>query len=104
MNRCSNYAEHYRLDAEQFDYFTNQDPADAAYEILFRKFIVRLAGRHRTAVDIGSGSSWTSAIPREQIFFVDLSKKNLAALKSESADAHRVDCRRGLIQEQYVRA
>lgn len=95
MIRCSNYADHYRLDAEQFDYFTNQDPTDAAYEILFRKFIIKLAGTPRIIVDIGSGSGWTSAMPHEQIFFVDLSKKNLAALKSESsggvmADAHHL--------------
>lgn len=91
MIRCSNYTEHYRLDAEQFDYFTNQDPTDAAYETLFRKFIIKLAGKHRTVVDIGSGSGWTTAISHEQIFFVDLSRKNLAALKSESAGAVMAD-------------
>ena len=95
MNRCSDYVGHYTIDAEQFDYFANQDPTDAAYEQLFHRFILKLAGRHSTVVDIGSGGGWTSAIPHDMIAFVDLSKKNLSALKSMSsgpvlADAHRL--------------
>ncbi len=93
MNRCSDYVSHYRLDAELFDYFTNEDPTDVAYEYLFRKFVLKLAGKPETVVDIGSGSGWTSIIPHEAIFFVDLSMKNLMALQSESSapvltDAH----------------
>lgn len=86
MNRCDDYIDHYRVDAEEFDYFDNQDPTDAAYEKIFRKFIVSLSGSHATVVDIGSGSGWTGMIPHERVVFVDLSEKNLAALKStESA-------------------
>lgn len=103
MNRCSDYVGHYTIDAEQFDYFTNQNPADAAYEQLFHRFVVRLAGRHSTVVDIGSGGGWTSTIPHDRITFVDLSKKNLSVLKSEStdpvlADAHRLPFRDGSVE------
>ncbi len=89
------YITHYRADAEQFDYFTNENPTALAYEKLFRKFIARLAGSLDTVVDIGSGGGWTSMIPHKRIFFVDLSEKNLSALKSETsgpviADAHRL--------------
>jgi SAM-dependent methyltransferase len=95
VTRCSNYVEHYRADAEHFDYFVNRDPADSAYERLFHKFVQILSGRPRNIVDIGSGGGWTATIPHENIFFVDLSKTNLAALKSERsgpvfADAHRL--------------
>ncbi len=95
MNRCENYVEHYRNDAEKFDYFTNQDPTDKAYEKLFRKFLLNLSGKTRKVLDIGSGSGWTSFIPHEEILFVDLSPKNLLLLKSDTsipvlADAHHL--------------
>ncbi len=95
MNHCTDYIDHYRVDAETFDYFNNQDPTDAAYEKIFRKFILTLCGKPGTVVDVGSGSGWTSVIPHEQIVFVDLSQKNLSALKSDKAagvlaDAHRL--------------
>lgn len=95
MNRCSNYIDHYRTDAEQFDYFAAQNSTNAAYEKLFRKFILMFTGRWETVVDIGSGSGWTSAIPHKRIFFVDLSMKNLLSLKDETSgpllsDAHRL--------------
>ncbi len=103
MIRCSDYVAHYDLDAEQFDYFVNEDPTDAAYEHLFRKYIVGKAGKHSAVVDIGSGSGWTAAIPHENIVFVDLSMKNLSALKSRPsepvlADAHRLPFRDGSVE------
>ena len=85
MNRCENHVEHYRNDAEEFDYFTNQDPTDKAYEKLFRKFLLHLTGKPRKVLDIGSGSGWTSFIPHDEILFVDLSAKNLRILKSDSS-------------------
>lgn len=102
MIRCSDYVAHYNTDAEQFDYFVNEEPTDAAYERLFRKFIIRLAGRQSMVVDIGSGSGWTSAIPHESIVFVDLSPKNLSALKSQSSDpvmgdAHKLPFKDGSV-------
>ncbi len=103
MNRCSDYISHYRSDAEHFDYFTNENRTTLAYEKLFRKFIARLAGSHRTVVDIGSGGGWSSIIPHQNIFFVDLSTKNLSALKSETSgpvmtDAHRLPFRSNSVE------
>ncbi len=103
MNRCSDYIAHYRTDAENFDYFTNQDPDDRAYEKIFRKFIVGLARQPRTIVDIGSGGGWTSAIPHDNIFYVDLSPKNLASLRSDTsgpvmADAQRLPFRNDSVE------
>ncbi|HQT92724.1 MAG TPA: class I SAM-dependent methyltransferase, partial [Candidatus Kryptobacter bacterium] len=103
MNRCSDYITHYRTDAEHFDYFTDENRTTLAYEKLFRKFIARLAGSHRTVVDIGSGGGWSSIIPHERIFFVDLSAKNLSVLKSETsgpvmADAHRLPFRSNSVE------
>ncbi|MCL4510427.1 MAG: class I SAM-dependent methyltransferase [Bacteroidetes bacterium] len=93
MNYCTDYITHYKLDAEHFDYFDNPDPAGRAYDNLFRKFILKLAGKPKSVLDIGSGGGWTSTIPHEQILFVDLSLNNLAKLKSDfsapvMADAH----------------
>ncbi len=85
MNRCSDYVSHYRVDAERFDYFNNPDPTDVEYEKLFRKFILGLAGKHARVLDMGSGSGWTSSIPHEQLYYVDLSMRNLSALKSGSS-------------------
>ena len=76
---------HYRLDAEHFDYFNNADPTDRAYEKLFRRFISKLAGKPHAVLDIGSGSGWTAQIPHEQIYFVDLSTRNLAELRSNAS-------------------
>ncbi len=85
MNRCSNYICHYRLDAENFDYFDIQDRAEDAYEILFHKFTAKLAGSQNTIIDIGSGNGWTRIVPHDRIYFVDLSLKNLVSLKSDTS-------------------
>lgn len=91
MNRCADYISHYKADAEQFDYFNNPDRTDRAYEVLFRKFIRRLAGKPARMLDVGSGSGWTRDIPHDQVFFVDLSNKNLLALNSGSSGAVLAD-------------
>lgn len=91
MNRCTDYVSHYKADAEQFDYFHNPDATDRAYEIIFRKFIKKLAGKPRKVLDVGSGSGWTRDIAHEQLFFVDLSHKNLSILKSGSSGAVLAD-------------
>ncbi|MCL5267203.1 MAG: class I SAM-dependent methyltransferase [Bacteroidetes bacterium] len=95
MNRCDDYINHYKLDAEHFDYFDNPDPTDVAYERLFREFLLGFAGKKARVLDIGSGSGWTSRIPHEQLYHVDLSLRNLGSLKSDSsaqalADAHHL--------------
>jgi SAM-dependent methyltransferase len=91
MNRCSDYVSHYKADAEQFDYFHNPDSTDEAYEILFRKFIGKLAGKPKKVLDVGSGSGWTRDLAPEQLFFVDLSQKNLLTLKPGSSGAVLAD-------------
>ena len=85
MNRCENHIDHYRLDGEKFDYFENADLTHRAYEILFRKFIAKLANRGGSVLDIGSGSGWTSSVRHERLYHVDLSPANLARLKSDGA-------------------
>ncbi len=91
MNSCGDYISHYRLDAEHFDYFDIKDRSDLAYEHLFHKFVAKLAGKRSSVLDIGSGSGWTSNIPHRQIFFVDLSHKNLSELKSDLASPVMAD-------------
>ena len=91
MNRCADYIAHYEADAEHFDYFNNPDETVHYYEILFRKFIRRVAGRSIAVLDIGSGSGWTKELTHEQIFFVDLARKNLLALKPNSTGAVLAD-------------
>jgi ubiquinone/menaquinone biosynthesis C-methylase UbiE len=87
VNHCADYISHYRSDAEQFDYFNNPDETDRAYEILFRKFIGGVTGRPRKILDVGSGSGWTRGLPHHQLFFVDLSQKNLLRLEPNSSGA-----------------
>lgn len=85
MNRCTDYLSHYKADAEEFDYFHNPDKADRAYETLFRKFIKKLAGKPTRVLDIGCGSGWTRDLNHEELFFVDLSLRNLLILKPGSS-------------------
>ena len=91
MNRCTDYISHYKADAEQFDYFHNSDTTDHAYEVLFREFIRRLAGKPAKVLDVGSGGGWTRELPHDHIFFVDLSHKNLLTLKPGSSGAILAD-------------
>ncbi|HUI31891.1 MAG TPA: class I SAM-dependent methyltransferase [Candidatus Acidoferrales bacterium] len=91
MNRCSDHIAHYEADAELFDYFNNLDETGRAYEVIFRKFIKRLAGKTNSILDVGSGSGWTGEIAHEQIFFVDLSHKNLQVLRPNSSGAVLAD-------------
>ncbi len=93
MNRCDDYINHYRLDAEHFDYFNNPDSTDVAYERLFREFIMRFTGRKERVLDLGSGGGWTAMVPHECLYQIDLSLRNLISLKSETSaqtlsDAH----------------
>lgn len=103
MNHGIDYINHYKVDAEEFDYFNNPNAVERAYEKLFRKFLSKLSGKRKEILDIGSGGGWTSQIVHERIFFVDLSAKNLNALKSSSslpvlADAHRLPFKNGSIE------
>jgi len=91
LNRCTDYVGHYKVDAEQFNYFDNLDKTERAYEILFRKFIRRLSGKPKRVLDIGSGSGWTRELAHEQLFFVDLSQRNLSTLKPGSSGAVLAD-------------
>lgn len=91
MSHCTDYVSHYKADAELFDYFNNPDESNRAYEILFRKFVGRLAGKPTKLLDVGSGSGWTRRVPHDQIFFVDLSQKNLLTLKPNSSGAVLAD-------------
>lgn len=95
MNHCANYVAHYEIDGNEFDYFNNKDRQASAFDVLFRKFVARLAGDQKVVVDVGSGAGWTAMIPHEQMVFIDLSKKNLQNLISPEAfaivsDAHRL--------------
>jgi ubiquinone/menaquinone biosynthesis C-methylase UbiE len=91
VNRCADYVAHYEADAEHFDYFNNPDETVHVYEILFRKFLKKLVGKPKTLLDLGSGSGWTRELPHQSIFFVDLSRKNLLALKVNSTGAILAD-------------
>src|SRR5579863_10043527 len=54
-----NYLEHYKTDAEEFDYFEEQTGATAHSERRLREYIVSLIPRDsRFLLDVGSGSAW----------------------------------------------
>ncbi len=102
MNRCEDYVAHYETDGNEFDYFSNEDRHASAFDVLFRKFVVKLAGEQKEVVDIGSGGGWTTVIPHERMIFMDLSRKNLQNLVSDEASAVLSDAHRLSLKDESV--
>jgi 2-polyprenyl-3-methyl-5-hydroxy-6-metoxy-1,4-benzoquinol methylase len=53
------YLEHYKIDAEQFDYFDEQSGATAHSERRLREYIISEIPKETNSIlDVGSGSAW----------------------------------------------
>ncbi len=76
------YAEHYQVDAEEFDYFEEPKGATAHEEKRLHQTIIRsVPASAKTILDAGCGRGWVAAhyIPKnKQVFSLDITPKNPA--------------------------
>ncbi len=93
------YQEHYRIDAESFDYFDRkyQTQAERRRNEEVLHFCDAMAGE--TVLDLGSGRGWFSIEMAKRgcrVYAVDLSEKNLEHIRSKEPS---IECRLGSAYE-----
>lgn len=85
-----NYTNHYKIDAEKFDYFENRKGASAHDERRVREFVASMvAKKHKIILDVGSGSAWaanTFIKKGKKVISLDISLNN--ALKAKKINPH----------------
>lgn len=83
--KTQDYKEHYKKDAELFDYF-EVDKYDMDYNRRLHTFIKKfVTGKNNRILDIGSGGGWSAKelSGNGSVFLCDLSEKNLLKIKKE---------------------
>jgi len=81
-----NYKEHYKKDAEFFNYFEN-NKYDNDYNGRLHTFIINfIKGDNNYILDVGSGGGWITSKFKQKgnLFLTDLSYKNLHLIKKEN--------------------
>ncbi len=101
MNLNFDYVNHYKADAEEFDYFENRLGATLHDEKRVHEFIMsKVKDNCKSILDVGSGSAWVAAefIPlNKKVFSLDISKTNVVkALKKYPAENHN-----GLVADSF---
>ena len=79
------YKNHYKKDAELFDYFEN-NKYDNDYNKRLHSFIINFVkNNNNNILDVGSGGGWTAWKLKHKgnLFLTDLSHKNLCLIKKE---------------------
>ena len=75
------YVSHYKIDAEEFDYFESRKGATLHDERRVHEFIFSQVGNKVNSIlDVGCGSAWVASkyIPRnKKVFSLDISKLNV---------------------------
>lgn len=87
--RCADPVDHYRKDADAYDYFDTPDRITAEYWNRLRTATAEKILRKRGALvlDVGSGSGWLVRIMKDsgiRVVSLDLSAKSLARIQSET--------------------
>lgn len=86
------YLDHYKKDAESFDYFEKRCGATEHDERRVREFIIsQIDGSNKLILDVGSGSSWAAKMlsARHKIVSLDISTINIKkALSLTRNDNH----------------
>jgi ubiquinone/menaquinone biosynthesis C-methylase UbiE len=109
--QCTNHIEHYRVDAELFDYFEEPTGANKDFTHRLQQQVLHRCSAHgikpnERVLDIGSGSGWIAQHLTQKgalVTSIDLSHKNLARLLIETtekasfglADVYRLPFRDG---------
>jgi ubiquinone/menaquinone biosynthesis C-methylase UbiE len=97
--QVKNHIEHYKIDAELFNYFSENNKLENDYNIrIHESIITKIPGQDLNILDIGSGGGWIkNKLSDKNITLVDLSYKNLSIIKNNDqnrpgfylvADAH----------------
>lgn len=84
-DKSENYIDHYKRDAEQFDYFSTQDAAtEADFERIRQVVLEHIPKKADIVLDIGSGNGWLALRLKDRKQFcvsADISLKNLLKIK-----------------------
>jgi 2-polyprenyl-3-methyl-5-hydroxy-6-metoxy-1,4-benzoquinol methylase len=80
-----NHIEHYKVDAELFNYFETGNKLENDYNNRIHQLILKsLPADYTRLLDIGSGGGWLlKNTSKHSITLVDLSFKNLSAIRAE---------------------
>ncbi len=85
MTEKFNYIEHYKIDAEEFDYFEERTGASEHDERRVREFILSKVDKDVNSIlDVGAGGAWvakTFAEKNKKIVSLDISKRNVKKAK-----------------------
>ena len=84
--QCTDHINHYRLDAELFDYFDEGTGATRDFEQRLRGYALSLCDVKPgyRVLDLGSGSGWVAkdlTLKHARVISVDLSQKSLTRIK-----------------------
>ena len=84
--QCTDHINHYRLDAELFDYFDEGTGATRDFEQRLRGYVLSLCDVKPgyRVLDLGSGSGWVAkdlTLKHARVISVDLYQKNLKRIK-----------------------
>lgn len=85
MTQKFNYIDHYKIDAEEFDYFEERMGATKHDERRVHEYILsRIESKNNTILDVGSGSSWLAEKldkTENKVTSLDISIKNVKMAK-----------------------
>jgi ubiquinone/menaquinone biosynthesis C-methylase UbiE len=82
--QVNNYKQHYKIDAEEFDYFDENNKFDNDYNRRLHRFILKFVeDEDAKLLDIGSGGGWITkeSFNNIKLTLCDLSSKNLDKIK-----------------------
>ena len=86
MMQKFDYINHYKIDAEEFDYFEERKGATAHDERRVHEYILsKIANNPKTVLDVGAGSAWVARHfegKNVNVISLDISKKNVEIAKS----------------------
>ena len=88
---CMDHREHYRLDAELFDYADTSDRLSADFDRRLHSGILRKLQGGGILADVGSGDGWVSSFlagKRFQVIHFDLSHANLRRIVERRGDVN----------------
>ena len=93
MEQNFDYINHYKIDAEEFDYFESKYGATLHDERRVHEFVFSQVNKNIDSIlDVGCGSAWISSkyVPlNKKVYSLDISKKNIArALESCRSTKH----------------
>jgi len=74
------YLEHYKIDAEKFDYFQDRSGATAHEELRVRQFIISQVSKNTSEIlDVGCGTAWVAEEflkKNKKVYSLDISSLN----------------------------